>query len=170
MNLENEHRFGNIFSARRFVGWYNGIPQDKDIEISLKVKTAIIVGQGNVALDCARILLSCPKRLKVNNTSRLYDLINLIRLLQTTDITSHASRELSESLVKKVILIGRRGPFQGAFRIKEFRELTKIDDCQVKFDWPESSRKKLNLDDSIIVSKDRMVFCILNVIQLGFIA
>ncbi|KPM08688.1 NADPH:adrenodoxin oxidoreductase, mitochondrial-like protein [Sarcoptes scabiei] len=137
LNLENEHRFGNIFSARRFVGWYNGIPQDKDIEISLKVKTAIIVGQGNVALDCARILLSCPKRLK------------------TTDITSHASRELSESLVKKVILIGRRGPFQGAFRIKEFRELTKIDDCQVKFDWPESSRKKLNLDDSIIDSLPR---------------
>ncbi|KAI7694304.1 hypothetical protein SSS_09724 [Sarcoptes scabiei] len=71
LNLENEHRFGNIFSARRFVGWYNGIPQDKDIEISLKVKTAIIVGQGNVALDCARILLSCPKRLQISQVMQV---------------------------------------------------------------------------------------------------
>jgi hypothetical protein len=47
-----------VLPARRFVGWYNGVPEDKDLEFDLNCERVVIVGQGNVALDCARILLS----------------------------------------------------------------------------------------------------------------
>lgn len=65
LNIPGEKEFSNILSARRFVGWYNGIPEDKDLELSLKGNTAVIIGQGNVALDCARILLTPLNILKV---------------------------------------------------------------------------------------------------------
>ena len=48
----------NVLSARSFVGWYNGVPADKNLNINLNVDTAVIIGHGNVALDCARILLT----------------------------------------------------------------------------------------------------------------
>lgn len=64
LNIPGEN-LSNVISARRFVGWYNGIPQDKDLEVSLDSDTAVIVGHGNVAIDCARILLLSPNSLKV---------------------------------------------------------------------------------------------------------
>lgn len=64
LNIPGEE-FGNVLSARRFVGWYNGIPQDKDLDFTLDTDTAVIIGQGNVAIDCARILLLSVDSLKV---------------------------------------------------------------------------------------------------------
>ena len=64
LNVPGEN-LQNVVSARRFVGWYNGIPQDKDLNVSLACDTAVIIGQGNVALDCARILLLSDDALKV---------------------------------------------------------------------------------------------------------
>lgn len=55
----------NIVPARKFVGWYNGLPEEKNLEPNLDVETAVIIGQGNVALDVARILLSPVDILKV---------------------------------------------------------------------------------------------------------
>lgn len=60
LNIEGENA-PNVISARRFVGWYNGIPQDRDIMVNLNHETAVIIGHGNVALDCARILLTPPE-------------------------------------------------------------------------------------------------------------
>lgn len=50
------------------------------------------------------------------------------------------------------MIIGRRGPLQAAFKIKEFRELTKMADCHVRFDWPQSIREHLDFNDKLIVS------------------
>ncbi|XP_027196984.2 NADPH:adrenodoxin oxidoreductase, mitochondrial [Dermatophagoides pteronyssinus] len=138
LNIPGES-LGNVISARRFVGWYNGIPQDKDLELSLNTScnTAIIIGQGNVALDCARILLTPPD------------------ILKKTDITSHAFRKLSNSNIRRVVIIGRRGPLQAAFKIKEFRELTKMPDCHVRFDWSQSIRERLDFNDKLIDSLPR---------------
>lgn len=105
----------NTISARSFVGWYNGVPEDKDLDISLDCDTACIIGQGNVALDCARILLR-----PVN--------------LERTDITSYAQQILSKSRIKKIYIIGRRGPFQVSFTIKELRELIKINEKGTKLE------------------------------------
>lgn len=56
---------GNVISARRFVGWYNGLPEDRNLEVDLDVENVVLIGQGNVAVDVARILLSSVEKLKV---------------------------------------------------------------------------------------------------------
>ncbi|KAB0802425.1 hypothetical protein PPYR_04611 [Photinus pyralis] len=101
----------NVIPARRIVGWYNGIFADATLPIDLSCTNVAIIGQGNVAIDVARMLLS-P-----------------VDLLKFTDITQHALDALSESKVKEVHLIGRRGPLQAAFTIKELREMLKLKNC-----------------------------------------
>lgn len=102
----------NVISARSFVGWFNGLPQDRDLNVDLDTEDVVILGQGNVALDVARILLT-P-----------------ISVLKKTDISQHALDALSRSRVRKVYLVGRRGPLQVAFTIKELREMIKLPDCR----------------------------------------
>uniref|UniRef100_A0AAR2L2X1 NADPH:adrenodoxin oxidoreductase, mitochondrial n=1 Tax=Pygocentrus nattereri TaxID=42514 RepID=A0AAR2L2X1_PYGNA len=97
-----------VFSARDFVGWYNGLPSNK--EPHLNCETVVILGQGNVALDVARILLS-P-----------------LDLLKKTDITQHALDTLAASRVRRVLIVGRRGPLQIACTIKEVREMINLPD------------------------------------------
>ncbi|KAJ8734109.1 hypothetical protein PYW07_014660 [Mythimna separata] len=117
LGIENEDAT-NVIAARNFVGWYNGLPCDKDLKIDLSCKTAAILGQGNVALDVARILLTPIDDLK------------------KTDITEHALSALSESKIKEVYLVGRRGPLQVAFTIKELREQLKLKNCRTI--WKEN--------------------------------
>ncbi|KAK9501265.1 hypothetical protein O3M35_012008 [Rhynocoris fuscipes] len=105
----------NTLSARCFVGWYNGLPDNKDLEVDLSTESVAILGQGNVAVDVARILLT-P-----------------IDILKKTDITNYAIEALSKSKIKTVYLVGRRGPLQVAFTIKEFREMTKLPDVKTLF-------------------------------------
>ncbi|KAF2849632.1 NADPH:adrenodoxin oxidoreductase mitochondrial precursor [Plenodomus tracheiphilus IPT5] len=98
-----------VYSAREFVGWYNGLPEFQGLQPNLKAgEQAVVVGQGNVALDVARILLS-P-----------------IDALAKTDIAEQAIQALSESKVNSVRIVGRRGPLQVAFTAKEARELMHI--------------------------------------------
>ncbi|XP_017982065.1 PREDICTED: NADPH:adrenodoxin oxidoreductase, mitochondrial [Theobroma cacao] len=100
-----------VHSAREFVWWYNGHPDGTNLDLDLKsTDTAVILGQGNVALDVARILL--------RPTSEL----------ATTDIASHALTALEQSSIRKVYLIGRRGPVQAACTAKELREVLGIRD------------------------------------------
>lgn len=84
-----------VFSARAFVGWYNGLPQFQNLQPDLQSgEHAVVVGQGNVALDVARILLAPLDHLR------------------KTDITEQAVQTLSESKIKHVRVVGRRGPLQ----------------------------------------------------------
>ncbi|KAL1517159.1 hypothetical protein ABEB36_000958 [Hypothenemus hampei] len=110
LNIPGEH-LTNVIPARQIVGWYNGLPENKNLKINLDVETAAIIGQGNVAVDVARILLT-P-----------------IEELQKTDITHFSLERISQSKLKKVYLIGRRGPLQAAYTIKELREMLKLKDC-----------------------------------------
>ncbi|XP_015762339.1 PREDICTED: NADPH:adrenodoxin oxidoreductase, mitochondrial-like, partial [Acropora digitifera] len=107
-----------VHSARAFVEWYNGLPSNSSLDPDLSSETAVILGQGNVALDVARILLSPVER------------------LETTDICEHALKKLRNSCVRTVYIVGRRGPLQVAFTIKELREMTKLSGCQAVF-YPE---------------------------------
>ncbi|NWH65005.1 ADRO protein, partial [Geococcyx californianus] len=97
-----------VYSARAFVGWYNGLPENRELKPDLSCETAVILGHGNVALDIARILLS-P-----------------LHLLRKTDITDSSLAALACSKVKRVWLVGRRGPLQVAFTIKELREMINL--------------------------------------------
>ncbi|KAL2061059.1 hypothetical protein VTL71DRAFT_9111 [Oculimacula yallundae] len=109
LGISGEDTLKGIYSARAFVGWYNGLPEYADLTPDLTFgEEAVVVGQGNVALDVARILLQDPE------------------ILKETDITTNAVQTLRRSRVKRVRVVGRRGPMQGAFTIKEVRELMKF--------------------------------------------
>uniref|UniRef100_A0A8C4DU75 NADPH:adrenodoxin oxidoreductase, mitochondrial n=1 Tax=Dicentrarchus labrax TaxID=13489 RepID=A0A8C4DU75_DICLA len=101
-----------VYSAKDFVGWYNGLPSCQELSPDLSCETAVILGQGNVALDVARILLS-P-----------------IDILKKTDITQPALEALAESHVRRVLIVGRRGPVQIACTIKELREMVNLPDTR----------------------------------------
>lgn len=90
-----------------------------------------IIGQGNVAVDVARMLLSHPDELKVFFRCHL-NLVNtpLNPKLQNTDITEYSLSHLAQSKVQRVHLIGRRGPLQAAYTIKELREMLKLKNCR----------------------------------------
>ncbi|KAM4761583.1 NADPH:adrenodoxin oxidoreductase, mitochondrial isoform 3-T3 [Cyanocitta cristata] len=105
-----------VYSARAFVGWYNGLPENRDLKPDLSCETALILGHGNVALDIARILLS-P-----------------LQLLRKTDITDSSLAALACSKVKRVWLVGRRGPLQVAFTIKELREMINLPGARAVLD------------------------------------
>jgi hypothetical protein len=74
----------NVLSARRFVGWYNGLPRDKDFPVNLDVEEVAVLGQGNVALDVARILLTPIDRLKVGliYTSRKHPVASVFSVVR----------------------------------------------------------------------------------------
>lgn len=102
LELPGESTLQGIFSARQFVGWYNGHPDDAELQadtILSRADEAVIIGQGNVALDVARILLED------------------IDVLRKTDITDQALAALAQSHVKRVHVVGRRGPMQVCVRI-----------------------------------------------------
>jgi ferredoxin/flavodoxin---NADP+ reductase len=106
-DLEGSH------TATSFVGWYNSHPWFKDVHFDLKKKTAVLIGQGNVAIDVARILLKSTDS------------------LHPTDIGLHAEEVLSESTLEDIYLIGRRGPLQMACTDKELKELGEIPDIDI---------------------------------------
>jgi len=111
MGIPGEDLAGS-FPATAFVGWYNGHPDYRDINFDLTHERAIVVGNGNVAMDVTRILAMPPDR------------------LATTDIADHALEQLRRSNVREVVVLGRRGPAQAAFthaEIKEFGELEDVD-------------------------------------------
>jgi adrenodoxin-NADP+ reductase len=111
-----------VISARNFVNWYNGHPSYNHIGQSFdlgKIKRVVVVGQGNVAIDCARILMKGVDELR------------------STDISSQALKALEKSSVEEVVIVGRRGHIQASFTIKELRELTKLADVNVKISQSE---------------------------------
>lgn len=95
--------------ATVFIGWYNGHPDYRHAQIDLSVPRVAVVGNGNVAVDAARILLRSPAE------------------LEKTDIAAHALAALRNSQVREVYILGRRGPEQAAFTPVELKELGEME-------------------------------------------
>lgn len=106
----------NSFPATSFVGWYNGHPDYRDLPVDLSCERAVVVGNGNVAMDVTRILVTSPGA------------------LATTDIARHALAQLRERRVREVVLLGRRGAAQAAFTTPEIKELGKLEGVDVIVD------------------------------------
>lgn len=98
------------YTATEFVAWYNGHPDFQDHHFDFSQEVAVIVGQGNVAMDVARILCKTTEELK------------------KTDITQHALEVLAESKIKEVHVYGRRGPVQASFTPPEIKEMGELSD------------------------------------------
>lgn len=109
-------RLPGVIGARDFVGWYNGHPDFRDLTVDLDVHRAVVIGNGNVALDVARVLATPPDR------------------LAATDIGDHALDALRGSLIHEVVVIGRRGPAQATFTTPELRELAELTGAAVLVD------------------------------------
>jgi ferredoxin/flavodoxin---NADP+ reductase len=99
--------------ATEFVGWYNGHPDYRDLDFDLSQENVAVIGNGNVAMDVARIL--------ARGTDEL----------QATDIADHALDALAVSNVKKIYLLGRRGPAQAKFSNPEIKELDELKHADV---------------------------------------
>ena len=98
--------------ASVFIGWYNGHPDYRHAKIDLSVSRVAVVGNGNVAIDAARILLRTPAE------------------LEKTDIAAHALEVLRNSQVREVFILGRRGPEQASFTAAELKELGEMEDAE----------------------------------------
>jgi ferredoxin/flavodoxin---NADP+ reductase len=107
LGIPGEDRPGS-HAAGEFVAWYNGHPWHAEQAFDLSATTAVVVGNGNVALDVARMLVLDPGE------------------LATTDIADHALASLGEARIQRVILLGRRGPAQAAFTSPELLELGEL--------------------------------------------
>ncbi len=94
--------------ATDFVGWYNGHPYYRDRQFDLSQPSVAVIGMGNVAVDVVRVLARTPDELR------------------KTDIAEHALEALSQSKVRDIYMIGRRGPVQGAFTNPELKELGEM--------------------------------------------
>jgi ferredoxin/flavodoxin---NADP+ reductase len=110
MGIPGEDLNGS-YPATEFVAWYNGHPDYRNFQFDLSAERVAVVGVGNVAIDVARILSLTPKELAV------------------TDMADYAINALSQSKVKEVYLLGRRGPAQAAFTNPEVRELGELADA-----------------------------------------
>ncbi len=115
LGIPGEDLPGSI-SAAEFVPWYNGHPDYVGVEVPLDGDTAVIIGAGNVAMDCARMLALEPSELDV------------------TDTAEHALKALHASKIRKVYIMGRRGVEHAAFTAPELRELPKLEHTDVIID------------------------------------
>ncbi len=104
------------WAATEFVAWYNGHPDYRDLEFDLSAERAIVVGNGNVAADVARMLALTREE------------------LAETDVADHALEVLAESNVTEIVVLGRRGPAQAAFTNPELLELGDMTDADVYVD------------------------------------
>ena len=115
LNIPGEELPGSV-AAVDFVGWYNAHPNFEQIAPDLSGARAVVIGNGNVALDVARILVTDPGD------------------LARTDIADHALKSLRPCGVEEVLIIGRRGPLQTAFTTLELRELADLEGVDVIVD------------------------------------
>jgi len=142
LGIEGEDLKGS-HTATEFVAWYNGHPDHQHHQFDLSCDTAVIIGQGNVALDVARILSKTVDELK------------------DTDITQNALDVLAKSKIKNVHMVGRRGPAQAAFTPVEIREFGELANCapvvnpndlelnyasQTELEDPKNAPKKKNYE------------------------
>ena len=102
-----------VISAADFVPWYNGHPDYVNVDPPLNGNYAIVIGAGNVAMDCGRMLALVPHE------------------LASTDIADHALEVFDKSAIRDVTIVGRRGPEHAAFTSPELRELPKLTETDV---------------------------------------
>lgn len=132
LNIPGEDLPGSV-AAVDFVGWYNAHPHFDQMAPDLSCARAVVVGNGNVAVDVARMLVTDPD------------------VLAQTDIADHALETLRPCGVKEVLLAGRRGPLEAAFTTVELRELGELEGVDVVVD--PADLENISDDDAAAAGK-----------------
>ena len=129
-----------VFGSADFVGWYNGHPDFRDLEPDLNTKAIVVIGNGNVAVDCARVLVKTPDE------------------MSTTDLATHAAEAIHASSLEDVYMVGRRGPIEAKFTNVELREMGELQNCTPIIDAaqiPEDVPEDMEMSDRDRRLKDR---------------
>lgn len=100
-----------VFGAAAFVGWYNGHPDFLDVAPDLTCEAVAVIGNGNVALDVARVLVKLPQE------------------MAGTDLPEAVARQIHAAPIADVYLFGRRGPLEAKWTNVELREMAHLADC-----------------------------------------
>ena len=130
--------------ATDFVGWYNGHPDYADREFDLNsCERVVVIGNGNVAIDCARMLALSADELRM------------------TDCADHAIDMLASDAVREIVILGRRGPAQASFTNPELLELGELDLADVIVDpadveLDEASQAWLDSDQANKTSRENV--------------
>jgi NADPH-dependent glutamate synthase beta subunit-like oxidoreductase len=111
LGIPGEHVAG-CYGSAPFVGWYNGHPDFRDLAPRLKTSTAVVIGNGNVALDVARVLVKSPAE------------------MATSDLPDYAGEAIAASGITDVHIVGRRGAEDAKFTLVELREIGVLEDCE----------------------------------------
>ena len=128
LGVPGDDKYG-VFGAAAFVGWYNGHPDFRDLDPDLNTEGVVVVGNGNVAIDCARVLAKTPAE------------------MATTDLADHASEAIRASPIKEIYMCGRRGPVEAKFTNVELREMGELENCMPVVDGTQ-------LPDEIVEEMD----------------
>ncbi len=104
------------WSATELVAWYNGHPDFQDLAFDLEVERALVIGNGNVALDVARMLALTPEE------------------LAPTDTTEPAIEAIGASMLREILVIGRRGPVQASWTTQELKEMGELAGADISVD------------------------------------
>src|SRR2546421_9541714 len=121
------------WSATEFVAWYNGHPDFQDMSFDLNVDRAVVIGNGNVALDVARMLALTPDE------------------LAPTDTTEPAIEAIGASTVREILIVGRRGPAQASWTTQELKEMGELAGADVAVDPAEL---ELDADGEAALERD----------------
>ena len=101
-----------VYGSASFVGWYNGHPDFRALNPRLQTRAAVVIGNGNVALDVARVLVKSAAE------------------MATSDLPDYASRAIRASGIEDVYIVGRRGAAYAKFTSVELREIGALADCE----------------------------------------
>ncbi len=108
--ISGEEKKG-VFGSATFVNWYNGHPDFRNLNPDLNVESAVVLGNGNVAIDVARVLVKTPNEMAM------------------TDLPEYASKSIHNSTLRDVFMVGRRGPNEAKYTNVELREMGQLENC-----------------------------------------
>ena len=120
-----------FYGSGEFVGWYNGHPDFAHLNPDLSCENAVIIGNGNVALDCARLLAKSEHE------------------FHGSDVTQYSMQTLLQSNIKNIYVIGRRGPSEAKFTIVELREMLSLKNFSPVIDFDKSNIAQFLLSENL---------------------
>lgn len=100
-----------VIGSAAFVGWYNSHPDFANLKLDLDVTSVAVIGNGNVAVDVARVLAKTPAE------------------MAASDLAPYAAEVIHKSPLKDIWILGRRGPLEAKFTPKEVGEMGQLENC-----------------------------------------
>jgi len=125
LGIEGEDLMG-VYGSGAFVGWYNSHPDYTDLNPDLRIASVAVIGNGNVAVDVARILAKTAEE------------------MADTDLAEHAAKSIHSAPIKDIYILGRRGPLEAAFTPKELGELNALENCVALVDAQQLPDKNID--------------------------